>query len=83
MEKEKRKYKRVKFKNYVNLINKDEKFKVKSIDVSQKGMFISTHVFNVGDKLIAIFSVLLNIPFRRDGIVVRKNTEGIGIQFLK
>ena len=83
MIKEKRKNKRIKFKNYVNLISKGEVFKVESIDVSKKGLFLNTTLFNVGDELSAIFSVILNIPFKRDGVVVRKNIKGIGIHFLK
>jgi len=83
MRKEKRKYKRIKFKNHVNLIVGEKKFKVRSVDMSKKGMFLSTHLFNVGDEVATIFSVLLNIPFRRDCVVVRKSTAGIGIQFLK
>lgn len=82
MKKEKREHKRVKFKNHVNLIGEGRKINARAVNVSQKGMFLSTNVFNVGDELAAIFSVLLNIPFKKDSVVVRKNINGIGIQFL-
>jgi len=79
---EKRKFKRVIFKNYVNIINNGKILKVKSTNVSRHGMFLNTNVFNVGDKLVAIFSVLLNIPLKKDIIVIRKNNNGIGIKFI-
>jgi len=81
--KEKRKDKRIEFKNYVNLISKGEVFKVESIDLSREGLFLNTALFNVGDELSAIFSIILNIPFKRNGVVVRKDIKGIGIHFLK
>ena len=80
---EKRKYKRIQFKNYVNLISNGKLFKVESMDISRKGLFLNTTGFDVGDQVSTIFSVILNIPFKRIGIVVRKTKEGIGIQFLK
>ena len=83
MIKEKRKDKRIEFKNYVNLISKGEVFKVESIDLSREGLFLNTALFNVGDELSAIFSIILNIPFKRNGVVVRKDIKGIGIHFLK
>ena len=83
MIKEKRKDKRIEFKNYVNLISKGEVFKVESLDLSREGLFLNTALFNVGDELSAIFSIILNIPFKRNGVVVRKDIKGIGIHFLK
>ena len=84
--KEKREHPRTDFQSYVEFIKKGKLYKEASRDLSYSGIFLKTKTpenYAVNDSIMITFQNAEGRPQKRKGKIVRKDEEGIGIQFLK
>jgi len=82
---EKRKYPRINFEGYVDFVKEGELLKGKSKDISYSGIFIKSQTpykHKENDRILITFLTPEGYPQKRNGTVVRKNENGIGIQFV-
>ena len=83
---ERRGYPRKEFVSSVEFIKKGVLFKEMSKDLSYSGMFVRSNKperYSIGDLLLVTFQTAKGRPQKYRGQIVRKETAGIGIRFLR
>ncbi|MCG8689187.1 MAG: PilZ domain-containing protein [Desulfobacterales bacterium] len=82
--KEKRRFPRYDFESQVEFIKDGKLFKETSRDLSHTGLFLKTMMpdkYSVSDKVMLTFHHPNQGPQKRNGYIVRKARNGIGIHF--
>ena len=69
------------FQEQVDLVSNGVLYEADAVDVSGTGMFLRNAFLNLEDLMTLTYSYGLT-PLKKRAKVVRKNSHGIGIQFL-
>lgn len=83
---EKRKHPRKDFETFVEFIKEGTLFKGTSTDLSYSGIFLQSKTpeqYNLYESIVLSFQTSKGRPQKRHGQIVRIETNGIGIRFLK